>query len=299
MTTCPICTAAHGWRIPHAIDPAIEGWRREAGDDAPYYWTLCRVCANAYPSVPPNPQVLAKYWDANRRVSELDDADGDAIWQRRVAMARVGAVRAYHVFAPLRQGAPGRMLDVACGLGETVVEFARHGWRAEGIDVDARTKPFHDKLGISARIGRIEDEAPQPAFDMLQIAHAIYFITDPMTFLMRARQELTTDGVFCVINSDFLAATDNSLPGYAHTFYPCAASMRFALARAGLEPMFSRTWGGSIYMAARRAEPKTIPVNARLIHAMYQSKSLRHALIGRPNLALRGIVRRVLSGGGA
>ena len=297
MIACSICGGAHGWQIPHNTDPAIEVWRAEAGDSAPYYWTLCAGCANAYPSVPPNPKVLAKYWDENRRVNELDGSDGEAIWQRRLAMARVGASRSYQVFAPLHEGPPGKILDIACGLGETVDAFGRQGWHAEGVDVDAHTKPFHERLGVSTRIGRIEDEAAQSIFDIVHIAHAIYFITDPMKFLERARQQLAPGGLFCVVISDFLAATDPSLPGYAHTFYPCAASMRFALARAGLEPVLTRTWGGSIYIAARAAEPRTIPINSRVIYAMYQTKPLRHAVIGRPNLALRRIAKRALARG--
>lgn len=296
MQPCPICRSSDGWRIAHTDDPDIAAWRRESGDDAAYFWTLCAGCGNAYPSQSPRPDILARYWRANRNVDTVA-ASPEAIWQQRIAMAKVGAERSRRVFTPLLKQPPARMLDIACGLGETVAAFARAGWQAEGLDVDAATKPFHEGLGITTRIGRIEDATELASYDFVHIAHAIYFITEPLQFLQRARALLAPGGIFGVVISDLLASTDNTLPAYPHTFYPCAVSMRAALSRAGLEPLLTERIGGSIFIAARSAEPAAPRVDARRIHAMYATKPLRHALVGRPNLALRRLVKSALKRG--
>lgn len=296
MTGCPICGAYEGWRVPHGLDPRIEGWRREAADTAPYFWTLCKVCGNAYPSVPPRPEVLARFWETNRRLETLSPEEQDAVWRQRIAMGRVIAERSWQLFAPLAGGKTGRMLDVGCGLGEAVALFGERGWRAEGIDVDASTKPFHERIGIATRIGRIEDEPTGVTYDIVHIAHAIYFVTDPMRFLREARQRLSEGGHLCIVISNLLTFTDSGRPGYSHTFYPCAESMAGALARAGLEPVLSRVWGGSTYIAARACEPRVIPVDTHRIHRRYLTKPLRFGLIGRPYLALRRIAAAALKG---
>lgn len=296
MTACPICEASEGWRIAHGADPRTEAWRREAGDTTPYFWTLCRTCGNAYPSAPPRPEVLARFWDANRRLEQVSPEEEEQVWQRRIAMGRVVAERSWQLFSPLAAGRTGRMLDVGCGLGEAVALFVERGWQAEGLDVDASTKRFHERLGITTRIGRIEDEPPGATYDIVHIAHAIYFVTDPMRFLREARERLVENGHLCIVISNLLAFTDSGGPSYSHTFYPCALSMEAALARSGLEPVLRKVWGGSTYIAAKRGAPRVVPVNARRIHRLYATKALRYQVMGRPYLALRRVAARVIRG---
>ena len=156
--SCPICGEDRAWPLPYQQDPQVEIWRRQLGDVEDYFWSLCRRCANAYPSVTPRPDVLDFVWRSNRDVTKLGVAAApEAIWANRIRMSRLWASRSYSMLAPLRVGPPGRFLDIACGLGETVKLFRDNGWKASGIDVDASTKPFHDQLGIDTRIGRIED----------------------------------------------------------------------------------------------------------------------------------------------
>ena len=299
--SCPICAATEGWPFPHAASPQIEAWRAEIGETDRYFWTLCRGCGNGYPSVPPDPRVLASYWAANRVVDTLDDAGQAAVWRYRIDTARLGAQRVWRTYAPLFEGRPGkfegRFLDVACGLGETVDLFRRQGWTSEGIDVDAATKRFHDALGIVTRIGRFEDDASSSQYDLILIAHAIYFITDPLEFLRQVKTRLAPGGIFAIVISDLLASTDNGKPAYAHTFYPCASSMRAALARAGFETLFTRTLSGSIYLAAKPAENIDASIDTRLINLRWRSKPLRHAVLGRPNMALRRAAKRLLGQG--
>ncbi len=292
--SCPICGDTAAWPIPFNRSAEVDTWRAEAGDQSQYAWRLCQRCGNGYPTVPPDMRVLSRIWEAARTIDEADAVRAAAVWQQRRNVARAYAERSYRLLAPLAGDKPGRFLDVACGLGETVHRFANAGWDAEGIDADPTTLAFHREIDIRSRIGQIENMDISGAFDVIHIAHAIYFITDPMQFLRRVRSLLAPSGIFCVVLSDFMAAYDSSLPGYSHSFFPVAKSMQYALALAGFETILSRAWSGSVYIAARAGNPALPTINTGMIYWRYRTKPLRYALLGRPYLAMRQIAKKLL-----
>src|SRR5205814_1226394 len=116
---------------------------------------------------------------------------------------------------------------------------------------------------------------------------AIYFINDPKRFLRSLKDALTEDGLLCIVLAKFMAAEDLSLPGYPHTFFPTASSMRYLLALAGYRNVMCRATSGSVFLAARLGQGRLPQVYPRLIRLGYQTKNLRYALLGRPNLWLR------------
>lgn len=295
--SCPICNEAAFWPIPSAADPAIARRRAEAGDDGGREWRLCRRCGNAYPAHQPGLAVLQRIWAASRGDEALSPEARNAAWAYRRAAGRAGAARSFRLFAPLIAKRPGRFLDVACGLGETVRVFADNGWDAEGIDADPTMASFHREIGIRARIGQFEQIETTSSYDLIHIAHAIYFITDPMNFIRAVRARLKPGGLFCIVLADLMANADANLPGYAHTFFPSGASMRYALALAGFEVVLKRTISGSIYIAARPAAAPRLPaIWPAGILLLYRTKTARHALLGRPYLALRQVAKRLLRG---
>lgn len=292
--SCPICDTHNFWLISMTHDPRVADWRVEVGDLAPYEWRLCQCCGNAYPSHQPHLEVLQRLWAANRTDTD-PAADSSRAWKYRRTIARAGAMRSYQIFAPLAQSGGRRFIDIACGLGETVSIFAANGWDAEGIDADPSTAPLHQELGIRARIGQFEYTDIGTGYDMVHIAHAIYFITNPMEFIRRVRERLAPEGLFCIVLADFLANADAGLPGYAHTFFPTASSMQYTLALAGFEVVMSKKQSGSIFIAARPAPIPTLPpVWPTTVLALYRTKPLRYHLFGRPYLALRSAFKRLI-----
>ncbi len=295
MMHCPICDAVDYWPIPFALDPKIERWRHDEGDQAAYEWRLCRRCANAYPSHQPDLRVLQKIWLEHKSTPGLTSDELERTWQVRRAAGRTIAARSFKMFAPLC-GYTGRFLDIACGFGETVNTFARHGWQAEGVDADSSIAHVHREMGIDVQYGQIETMDLGARYQIIHIAHAIYFITDPMRLLGEIRKRLAPDGLFCVVLSDFFAHHDPSLPSYAHTFFPSAASMRYALALGGFDSTLSKRLSGSIYIAARPALDTKPPfVSPRRTWYLLHTKGWRHALIGRPYLALRRAAKSLIS----
>jgi SAM-dependent methyltransferase len=285
---CPICDSADYRPIPSAIDPTIERWRREESDNSAYEWRLCRRCANAYPLRQPNLRVLQKIWLQHKSTPGLSIGELERAWEVRRTAGRAIAARSFKIFAPL-VGSTGRFLDIACGFGETVKTFAAHGWNAEGIDAIAHV---HREMGIHVRYGQIEEVDLAAGYQIIHIAHAIYFITNPIRFLGEVRNHLASDGVFCVVLSDFFAHHDPSLPSYGHTFFPNAASMRYALALAGFETIICKKLSGSIYIAARPALATKPPfVSSASTLFLLRTKALRYALLGRPYLTLRRVAK--------
>jgi SAM-dependent methyltransferase len=292
-TDCPICAAPRRLAVPFDRRPDMEAFRREIGDSAPYAWFLCERCGNAAPNRQPDRRVLARYWDTDRDPRAGEDTD--AAWAERRRIAEIGAERSFRHFAKLHRGpAPGRFLDVACGLGVTVRHFADRGWTAEGIDTDRTLEPAHRRLGIAARIGQVEDHAWEEPFDLIQVAYAIYFITDPMAFLRRLRGMLSPGGHLGIVLADFLAYTQASGPSYAHTWLPTQESLEQALALAGFRVFETASISGSIFMAATpgAAAPPAPPVRAILWR--HRTRAWRWRMLGAPRQALARVVRRHL-----
>jgi SAM-dependent methyltransferase len=288
---CPICGEAASWPIAHRTEPHIARWRAEIGNLEPDDWRLCRRCGNAFPSAQPELQVLQRIWEMHRAAATTNADDDAKTWRNRRRVSQVWAERSYRLLSPLAPRS-GRFLDIACGLGQTVRTFADHGWDAEGIDANPNMRPLHQQLGIRSRIGQFEGLELKESYDLIHIAHAIYFMTHPMKFIAKVQDHLAPGGLFCVIISDFMSNTDADPPAYAHTFMPTGASMRYALAVAGFETVLSRKISGSVYLAARPfATPHEVKVYPRLIRLGFRTKKARYILIGKLYLGVRAIAK--------
>jgi SAM-dependent methyltransferase len=186
------------------------------------------------------------------------------------------------------------MLDIGCGLGGTVRAFADAGWQAMGIDADPATEASHRSLGIASRIGQVEAMDLPGDWDMVHSAHAIYFVTDPMGFLARARALLAVDGLLAITVADFMAWDDRTDPAYVHTFFPTGRSMAYAITLAGFSVVAMRRAKGSIHIAARIGAGALPPVSPFLTWLGHETRVLRHAVVGRPLTLLRRVAKKAL-----
>lgn len=282
------------WPLAHDVEPEFERAHGARLRAAGYAWRLCRSCGNGYPTSFPNLNLLSAYWSRNRDVADRESED--RIWEYRRRISGIGAERSFRILSPLVGSRPGRrFLDIACGLGATVRAFADHGWDAQGIDADPAMRRPHDAFGIRSQIGQIETVKLEGKFDLIQVAHAIYFITNPLRFLASVRSYLADDGVLAIVLADFMASEDPSLPGYPHSFFPTASSMQYLLATAGYRVIMCRVTSGSIYLVARPGAQVPSPVRPWLIRLGYETKSLRYWLIGRPKLAAKRVAKGLIS----
>jgi len=263
-----------------------------------YRWCLCRQCGTAYPFPPPSLPELQAYWDRNR--VEGDSAPvTEEVWQGRLQASRIWARRTYDFVEPHVQSNTRRFLDVACGLGATVALFGGKGWEAEGVDADPNARAFHQRLGIRATIGQIENVDTANRYDLVGIAHAIYFITDPRGFVSRVRNLLDQDGLFVVILSDLLSTLCAGSPQYAHTWYPTVDSLRYLLEQEGFGIVATQTTHGSILVLARKlpAERGRSKGYPRRAYLSFSSHAWRYRLLGQPTIWLGRRAKSVLLAG--
>lgn len=263
-----------------------------------YRWCLCRQCGTAYPFPPPSLPELQAYWDRLRIDTTMLEVTDD-VWNARLAASREWAERTYYFVAPHVRSNTRRFLDIACGLGATVALFGEKDWEAEGIDADPNAWEFHQRLGIRATIGQIENVDNSNRYDLVSIAHAIYFITDPRGFVCRVREMLEEDGLFVVVLSDLLSSLCAGSPQYAHTWYPTDDSLTYLLEQEGFEIIANKTTHGSILLLARKSSimgksPRGYP---RREYLRFASHGWRYCLFGQPIIWLGRRVKRLLNGG--
>jgi len=281
--TCPVCSDHAYWPIPFVDEKSGGTLKRSSG----YCWCLCRQCGTAYPFPAPLLSELQAYWDRNR-IDENAAPVTEEVWQWRLQASKVWAQRTYEFVLPHVRSKTRRFLDVACGLGATVALFDDKGWEAEGIDADPNAREFHQRLGIRATIGQIENVDTANRYDLVGIAHAIYFITDPRDFVCRVRDMLEQDGLFIVVLSDLLSTLSSGSPHYVHTWYPTANSLTYLLKQEGFGIVETKTTRGSILLLARKQAgsigcPQGFPL---LAYFNFVSHRWRYRLIGSSALWL-------------
>ena len=289
--TCIICGSGTMMPIPFDRRPEADAILVRRGQTVDYQWFLCETCGNATPAYQPAIPALEEIWQSTRK----SDGDDTATWAERRRVARLCAERSWDIFAGLhKRPGKGRFLDIACGLGLTVKRFQDNGWLAEGNDIDATVKPIHDELGIRTRIGPVESQNWEEHFDLIQIAYAIYFITDPKAYIERLQKLLKPGGHLAIVMADHLAYTCQGGPAYMHTFIPTVDSMEGLLARAGYRTVLRRKVKNSWFLAATPGEAAPPRIDARAILRAHRSRAMRWKLLGANRARLRTMASKLL-----
>jgi SAM-dependent methyltransferase len=238
------------------------------------------------------------YWNRNRVVDSA--VDQESIWRGRYREAEIWAGRTWDVVQPFMPTKPGRFLDIACGLGATAKFFQDRGWYAEGQDADPNTRAAHEHFGIKSTIGQIENIRYDEPFDFISIAHAIYFISDPVGFIRRVRGMLRPGGVFIVLLSDLLSAHSGGGPSYVHTWFPTGESLAVILEREGFVVRRNLRMKGSIFVVATwdaqgsSADSALPPWVMWRIYARHCTHRARHQLWGRPRRMAVDMVKKII-----
>jgi SAM-dependent methyltransferase len=288
---CPICSSRGGWLIPF-LDIDSGGIRYTGKFN--YQWRVCRRCSTGYPNASFELKELQAYWNKNR-VESVDQEDFETVYQSRLADATYWADTTYQFYASnTGSRVKGAFLDIACGLGATVKKFQDMGWRAEGLDADINTKHSHERLGIPTRIGQFEFANIDHQYDLISIAHAIYFITDPKKFFRAVHGSLLEHGEFCVVISNFTSMLSSSLPSQIHTWYPTAEAIMFAAGLEGMELVNIKKTPGSTFMLFKKSDKIYSSKRSIISAIMLATQRRRHLLVGRYVLRAGQMVKSII-----
>lgn len=91
----------------------------------------------------------------------------------------------------------GRMLDVGCGTGETLVQLQDLGWSVYGLDIDKNAVRLANRRGLAnVSYGSWEDveKYPDKFFDAIRLYHVIEHLDDPVGCLKLIRRKLKDGG---------------------------------------------------------------------------------------------------------
>lgn len=91
----------------------------------------------------------------------------------------------------------GKILDVGCGTGDTLILLQDLGWEAYGIEIDKNAVKTARKRGLTrVKLGTHKDifRFPDNYFDSIRLYHVIEHLDDPTTCLKLIHKKLKKDG---------------------------------------------------------------------------------------------------------
>lgn len=91
----------------------------------------------------------------------------------------------------------GKILDVGCGTGETLLLLKDLGWEPFGMDIDKKAVAVARKRGVGqVRVGAYQTIATYPNnfFDAIRLYHVIEHLDDPMRCLQLIKKKLKKGG---------------------------------------------------------------------------------------------------------
>ena len=170
---CKICQSK--------IEPKVLG-KATLGGDTQFDFVVCPTCGAGYLSPAPSSEQLQDLYGPQNFGSD---------WYKQRGRGRAFAKLV------LAKKAPGKFLDVGCGLGFFLEGIQRHSkWDVYGVEIAAKAADFaRDKLGLDVHQGELVDvRYPDGFFDYIQLHNVLEHVRDPMTLLKECRRILKADG---------------------------------------------------------------------------------------------------------
>jgi len=180
----------------------------------------CRTCDRCELAPRPSPDDLASLY-ADYYTHAAGDESGFVRWVARATAARslgyagsvsaferasawlvpgalraIGLARSMWLPASLRDAGGGRVLDVGCGDGALLAHLASLGWKASGVEPDARARTAAAKRlpGVPLFASVDEAHAAGARADAVVLAHVVEHAHDPAALLAACRRVLESEG---------------------------------------------------------------------------------------------------------
>ncbi len=167
----------------------------------------CLSCGLTYIGNPPKSEDIGTYYPKTRYYSYRDqDDDGffgalrnylllhyykPTIWSRLLTgfIPNVPAIPTYQK--------NGKIFDIGCGTGGTLISLGKLGWNTYGVDIDANAIAIAKNNGVEhAFVGTYQKliQFPDNFFDAVRLYHVIEHLYDPGDCLKLIQKKLRKNG---------------------------------------------------------------------------------------------------------
>jgi SAM-dependent methyltransferase len=148
----------------------------------------CRSCGLIYANPMPFPRDHSHYDEAPGYFGEVDTD------------AKIRAFATLLARVTQRRGCAGRMIDIGCGRGESLVAAQESGWDAVGVEPSARfAEAGRRELRVDIDHGHIDERTYAPhSFDLVLLSGVLEHVYAPMHLLELARGLLADGGILYV-----------------------------------------------------------------------------------------------------
>jgi SAM-dependent methyltransferase len=195
-THCPICEQDLQPTGVRALDRLVTG-------DGPFAVVECPGCEYGLTIPQLSGEALARYYPAEYYEEFYEHSGGGGggpLYRLRARFRRHSAERRYRRRPYLLSGVvPGRMLDIGCGSGSLLEQFAARGWETYGLDPSAAAVAAAARGGARVHEGTLGDQPWEAgSFQLITFEHSLEHIGDPIDALRRARALLAPGGLLIV-----------------------------------------------------------------------------------------------------
>ena len=147
----------------------------------------CRTCGFVRMADPPAPGEL-------RDEYRVDRAHGETVWQEHDKfVARFATI----VARIEKHGAKGRLLDIGCSYGASLLAARARGWETSGIELSEPAVEYgRREYGLDIRCATLAEAGFAPgSFDAILMHHTLEHVVDPDVLLAQAHTLLVPGGV--------------------------------------------------------------------------------------------------------
>ncbi len=167
----------------------------------------CKQCSLVFIDPQPSQKILKRHYPSSHYYSyQSTDREGffDTVrtyllrhYYRPSLLSRFISIVIKNVPAIPSYKTKGKVLDVGCGIGDTLEILAELGWEPYGLEIDKKAVAIAKKKGLSrVRLGSHKDirRYPNNYFDAVRLYHVIEHIDDPRLCLRLIYRKLKKGG---------------------------------------------------------------------------------------------------------